>query len=245
MYIANLIAIAVVFAQPQPHTMYTQSAFGVPVRVIRVDLADPRVRIDAMVANGFPGRAEPFESMVARAKPTIAINGAYFSKDTLLPIGDIVVNGEQMRKGMMGTAFAVTRDNQATIKRVVWGHAANWSGYNTVIACGPALVLNGKADVQPEAEGFRDPHVMGAARRMGIGLTADRRLLIVTTLAPVTFERWAAVMRALECQDAMNLDAGASLAMYYRGKTLIKPGRPLTNLLLVYVEESANAGDER
>ena len=81
-------------------------------------------------------------------------------------------------------------------------------GLETVLGCGPALMLDGHIDVRPEAEGFHDPHVMGSTRRMGVGLTRDHRLLIVQTLAPVTFGKWAEVMRALGCSDAMNLDAG-------------------------------------
>jgi exopolysaccharide biosynthesis protein len=208
-------------------------AAAVPVRVIEVDLADLRVRVTPQVSNG---PAETFASMVSRSRPAVAVNGAYFSKTTLAPIGDIVIEGRKVRSGMMGTALAITRDNRAIIRRVTWGHAEDWTEYATVLACGPALVLNGRVDVQPEREGFRDPHVMGSTRRMGIGLTRDRRLLIVTTLAPVTFRKWAEVMLALGCWDAMNLDAGASLAMHYRGKTLITPGRQLTNLLLVYVD---------
>ena len=57
----------------------------------------------------------------------------------------------------------------------------------------------------------------------------------VNTLAPISFGKWAQVMQGLGCSDAMNLDAGASQALYYRGKTLISPGRSLTNLLLVHV----------
>lgn len=220
--------------------MRVSAAADVPVRVIRVNLADPSVRITVQTSKGCPGSAESFDSMVARSRPTIAINGAYFSKSSLAPIGDIVINGRQVVTGMMGTALAVTRDNQAVIRRVKWAHAEDWSGYETVLACGPALVLDGRVDVQPEMEGFSDPHVMGSARRMGVGLSSDRRLLlIVTTLAPATFGKWAEVMRDLGCKDAMNLDAGASLAMHYRGRTLIRPGRNLTNLLLVYVDRKA------
>ncbi len=216
-------------------TMTTATSAGIPVRVIRVNLADPRVRISVQVARGCPNGAEEFETMVARSKPVIAVNGAYFSKDSLKPIGDIVSSGRLVCKGMMGTAVAITKDNDAAIRRVKWGHAEDWSDYETVIGCGPALVLKGKVDVQPENEGFHDPHVMGSTKRMGVGLTSDRQMLIVTTLEPVTFGRWAEVMRGLGCTDAMNLDAGASLAMYYHGKTLIRPGRKLTNLLLVHV----------
>ena len=102
-----------------------------------------------------------------------------------------------------------------------------------MLACGPALVLNGGVSIYPEYEGFHDPHVMGITRRMGAGVTADGGLLLVTTLKPVSFHRWAAVMKALKCVGAMNLDAGASLAMYYHGRLLERPGRNLTNLLVV------------
>jgi exopolysaccharide biosynthesis protein len=41
-------------------------------------------------------------------------------------------------------------------------------------------------------------------------------------------------MQALGCEQALNLDGGASMAMYYRGRTVLSPGRKLTNVLLVY-----------
>jgi exopolysaccharide biosynthesis protein len=220
----------------KPDSMQTLRSAGTPVRVIRVNLSDPRVRVATEVARNFPGGDESFASMIARARPTIAINGAYFSKETKKPIGDIVMEGKKINEGLMGTAFAVNEANDAVIRRVTRGHSTDWSGYSTVLACGPALVLKGEIDVKPAEEGFHDPHVMGSTRRMGIGLTRDRRLLIVTTLAPVTFERWAQVMKGLGCESAMNLDAGASLAMYYRGETILRPGRHLTNLLLIYVK---------
>jgi hypothetical protein len=82
-------------------------------------------------------------------------------------------------------------------------------------------------------ERFHDPHVMAAARRMGIASLAGRRLAIVETEDPVSFADWARVMFDFGARDAMNLDAGASLALYVRGRTLIAPGRELTNILTV------------
>ncbi len=79
--------------------------------------------------------------MLRRARPAAAINGAYFSKTTKAPIGDIVLKGRLVHKGLMGTALAITRDNRAIMRRVIWGHAEDWTGYETVLACGPALVL--------------------------------------------------------------------------------------------------------
>jgi exopolysaccharide biosynthesis protein len=238
---ASLLLMLAAPRQEPPDTLFAASAAGVPCRVIQVNLADPRVHVSVQTASGCPSGAEPFSTLVARSHPTIAVNGAYFSKGTLKPIGDIVSGGRLVTKGMMGTALAITADNQAVIRRVRWGHAEDWSGYETVLGCGPALMLDGRLDVRPESEGFHDPHVMGSTKRMGVGLTRDRRLLIVQTLAPVTFGKWAEVMRALGCADAMNLDAGASLAMYYRGRTLASPGRNLTNLLVVHVATTVSS----
>lgn len=218
-----------------PDRMETTTAAGVPVRVIRVNLADPRVRLTVLVPRGFPRGAEPFENMVARERPTIAVNGAYFSMTTMAPIGDIVIGGRLVHKGLMGTAMAITRDNRVVIRRVKRNRTQDWTGFETVLACGPALTLGGVADARPREEGFRDPHVMGSTQRMGVGVTPNRQLLIVHALADITFARWSRVMQALGCSDAMNLDAGASLGMHYRGTTLVSPGRPLTNLLAVYV----------
>src|SRR2546423_14205327 len=131
MQLLSLPGCAVALAQSQPDRLTTTTAAGVGVRVISVDLADPRVRVSVQATA--PGRAEPFEAMVARSRPTIAVNGAYFSKSSLQPIGDIVCGGRLVRKGMMGTALAITNDNVAIIRRVKWGHAEDWSEFDTVL----------------------------------------------------------------------------------------------------------------
>jgi exopolysaccharide biosynthesis protein len=209
---------------------------GVRVRTLEIDLANPHVRFSVEIARGFPHASEPFATMVARALPVVAIDGTYFSKTDYAPIGDIVTHGHLVYQGLMGTAMAITRDNDVTIRRVVPNHAEDWSRYETVLACGPALVLNGRIDVDPVGERFHDPHVMGEARRMGVALLRDRRLAIVETDDPVTFARLAQIMYDFGAIGAMNLDAGASLALYVRGRTLLAPGRQLTNILTISEE---------
>jgi len=206
---------------------------NVHLRTIEVNLADPHVRIDVETASGFPRGSESFGTMVQRSHATVAIDGAYFSKTTLAPIGDIVVGGKLVYQGLMGTALAITRDNDVTIRRVIPDHAEDWSGYETVLGCGPALVLNRRIDVDPAGERFRDPHVMGSTRRMGVALLLDRRMAIVMTDDPVTFTKWAQVMYDFGATDAMNLDAGASMGMYVRGKTIVAPSRQITNILAI------------
>lgn len=216
-----------------PTALLNTTVAGARVSYIAVCLTDPHIKVQVEVCRNFPSGDEPFASMVQRLRPLAAINGAYFSKQTKQPVGDIVRHGQVLYRGDFGTALCLTSNGVPTIRRVVLGHAMDWSGQETVLGCGPALVLDGRVDVEAEAEGFRDPHVIGSAGRMAIGYTRDRHLLLVHVLTPVTFGREAVVMQALGCQGAMNLDAGASTAMFYRGRFLATPGRQLTNLLCV------------
>lgn len=230
----TILAGLVLAAPANPVVLRDEKAAGVQVRVIEVRLSDPRVRIGVEVAAGFPVADEPFESIVKRTGPKASVNGAYFDKGTLKPIGDIWRKGTLVSKGLMGTALAITADKQVTIRRVQRHRGQNWTAYETVLACGPALVLDGRHDVDAEGEGFGE-YVIAPAQRVGVGVTRDDRLLLVHVRDRATFSKFADVMLALGCRDAMNLDAGASLGMYFDGKYLAKPGRRLTNVINVYV----------
>jgi uncharacterized protein YigE (DUF2233 family) len=135
----------------------------------------------------------------------------------------------------MGTALAFTPDNEPFMRRVPFGRTQDWSAFQTVLGCGPALVLDGEIDVDAAGEGFRDPSIFATVPRVGVGFTPDRRLLLVAT-GPLSFTGFARVMKELRCTHAMNLDAGSSRALFYRGRTLIRPGRQLTNILYVRVD---------
>lgn len=218
------------------HVAYRNShVAGVRCHVIIVNLRVPQVKVTLTVAQGgFPHAHESFASMIRRTQPTAAINGTFFDKRTLKPIGDLVIQGRLIHQGLIGTALAITADNQAVMRRVTWGRAEDWSAYETVLACGPTLVQNGKIDLRVAQEGFRDPHVLNPGGRSACGLTAAGKLFLVSVPHPITLRKLAEVMKGLGCVQAMNLDGGASMAMYYRGRIILRPGRKLTNILLVY-----------
>src|SRR5258707_420449 len=79
--------------------MRTQMVDGIALRIVDADLGSPNVHVTAQIASDFPGNAEPFSTLIKRSKPTAAINGAYFSKDNLAPIGDIVIKGQCVHRG--------------------------------------------------------------------------------------------------------------------------------------------------
>jgi exopolysaccharide biosynthesis protein len=134
----------------------------------------------------------------------------------------------------MGTALCLTQDCTPMITTVERHKHIDWSNFNTVICCGPRLVANGSISLNPASEGFQDQRVLGNSNRTGVGITSSNKLLLVNTSKSVSLAKWAEVMKALGCVDAVNFDGGASSAMYYRGKTISTPGRKLTNVLLVY-----------
>lgn len=76
-----------------PVALLSSKVAGVPVTYIAVRLHDPRVAVRVEVCQSFPDGDEPFASMIQRLRPVAAIDGAYFSKATKRPIGDIVRQG--------------------------------------------------------------------------------------------------------------------------------------------------------
>jgi uncharacterized protein YwbE len=109
----------------------------------------------------------------------------------------------------------------------------DWPSAQEALGCGPLLLSAGQVSVNPRAEGFKDPKVLSlAANRSAIGLTADGYLLLATTSA-ATMTQLARTMQALGCRDAMNLDGGASSGLYCQGAYLTRPGRNISNALLV------------
>lgn len=234
---------------PRPLTAPPRELRGSPVRLERnneggvahylvtVDLRHPAVRFDVLTARGMPRARESFTSILARAaKPVaVAVAGTFFDKYTNRPIGDLVRNGRLIHFGGMGTALAITADNAVRFIDCKWGRHMDWRGYQTVIACGPRLVRDGRIDLHPSREGFKDPHVLGRGCRTAVGMTADDYLLLVCVPTAITLRQLAGIMLKHRAAQAMNLDGGASTCLYYRGKTIIAPGRQLTNLFVVYV----------
>ncbi len=209
-------------------------AAGVGLHVVVVDLNDRQVKVTPLLTARYPGGAEPARALVRRYWPAAAITGTMFSIASRLPIGDIVIDGRLRHFGGMGTALAITGDNQVAFIQVPYGRHVDWSGFETVLACGPRLVRLGRVHVRPWEEGFTSPSLFRPARRCAVGLTRHNKLLLVATNQLVTLSQLARALVELGCIEAINLDGGTSAALYYRGRWLVKPGRALVNMLAVF-----------
>lgn len=108
-----------------------------------------------------------------------------------------------------------------------------WNRAQEVIGCGPTLIRNGEVCVDPTSEGFRNAKILTASgQRSAVGITRDRHLLIVTC-ASATIRQLGSVMKAIGAWNAMNLDGGASSALWANDHYITGPGRDLSNALLI------------
>ncbi|WP_438447589.1 phosphodiester glycosidase family protein [Gorillibacterium sp. sgz5001074] len=107
------------------------------------------------------------------------------------------------------------------------------------IGVGPKLVTGGAVDVDYKRDGFEDPKITTQAnRRSFAGLDREGRL-VLGTMDGATVREEAEAALALGLTEAMNLDGGASSALYGDGRMLTAPGRPLSNALVVRRMEEA------
>jgi exopolysaccharide biosynthesis protein len=106
----------------------------------------------------------------------------------------------------------------------------NWEA---AIGVGPKLLTKGKVDIDFKRDGFTDPKITANANaRSFVGVDTSKRL-VLGTMTGATAPDMANVLLKLGLTDAMNMDGGASSGLYYEGSMKRKPGRLLSNALVV------------
>lgn len=106
---------------------------GVPVHVVTANLNSPNVRISAAMSRHGIGTTEGFGSMLSRLQPTAAITGTYFCTKTLLPVGNIVIEGRLVALGHVGTGICFTPDNKVEFRQAKFLSNNEWAAYSTLV----------------------------------------------------------------------------------------------------------------
>lgn len=101
------------------------------------------------------------------------------------------------------------------------------------IGAGPKLVTEGRVDLDFERDRFNDPLVTERPNVRSFAGVDQEGKLVFGTVSYCTIEQMADVMVEIGMKDAINLDGGASSALYYKGRMLRAPGRLLSNALIV------------
>ena len=107
-------------------------------------------------------------------------------------------------------------------------------GFTDMVGAGPKLVSRGEKDVDITGDGFNDYERMSnKSARSLIGYDEERSLLIMGTVQRASQYDLAEIALELGLYEAMSLDGGASSGLYYENDYLTRPGRKLSNALVV------------
>ncbi len=109
-------------------------------------------------------------------------------------------------------------------------------GVTQLVAGAPRLVKDGAicTEQEPQFSGDRFAEDF-ASSRTALGVRADGTLVFFTAFS-ATIPQLREAMLALGCVDAVNLDGGASVALYYDGKILAAPGRELATTIRIFAD---------
>ncbi|ACB86246.1 stalk domain-containing protein [Natranaerobius thermophilus] len=100
-----------------------------------------------------------------------------------------------------------------------------------MVGAGPKLVNNGREDVDLEKDQMTGERHTIKARRSFIGYNDNE--VIMGTVDGANHEDTAAICVELGLTEAMALDGGASSGLYYEGDYITRPGREISNALVV------------
>lgn len=165
--------------------------------------------------------------------PLAAITGTFFNPYGGKPVGDVLVNGHLTDSGNRGSALAISWTGEASIFDKPFCRSIDWSPYRYGLRGAVRLIENGKVQPNPRAQHFHDPRIWGRAARTAVGVTKAGKLVLCATNANVTLSELGRAMLTRGVRNAVSLDGGGSTYLYYRGSTVVKTGRALSNMLLL------------
>lgn len=107
--------------------------------------------------------------------------------------------------------------------------ASAWNEVAAGIGAGPSLIINGNVTANGEAEGFSEAKInTNSSARSFIGSTADGKI-IIGNMASATLKNAAAACQSMGLVNAMCLDGGGSVALYYSPSGISTAGRKINN----------------
>ena len=108
-----------------------------------------------------------------------------------------------------------------------------FAAYPNAMGAGPMLVQNGRIDVEPSLEGLDEPDILNAETlRSVVGIDRAGHLIFLTIHEANVWQE-ASIAKALGLWDAMNLDGGSSVGLWYEGRYLTPPKRALATAIVV------------
>ncbi len=233
---------------------------GGDTHLLIIDLSDPYLRVQTVMANGVLDVAPPDEErelvadMAKRYRNDsviAAINGDYFGAGRG-PEGPTVVQGQRLDtpttiasnpSEYRRTTLALSRSGTAAITHLNPIASPAPIVYRdpifNAISGGPIILYHGV--VLPEALScLIDGIPPGACRRYrqtAAGVDATGKTLYLLASETRSTSSMAALLRDHGAFTAMKLDGGGSTQLWYRGRTLVDSDREVADALLIFRED--------
>ncbi|MEN6351015.1 MAG: phosphodiester glycosidase family protein [Syntrophomonas sp.] len=113
--------------------------------------------------------------------------------------------------------------------KTTFTNAADWNDVVAGIGAGPSLIINGNVTANGEAEGFTEAKInINSGPRSFIGATAEGKI-IIGNMASATLVKAASACQNMGLVNAMCLDGGGSVALYYSPQGVSLAGRKINN----------------
>lgn len=117
--------------------------------------------------------------------------------------------------------------------------AADWDQVVCAVGAGPSLIINGQITADGAAEGFTEAKInTNASGRSFIGATAEGKV-VIGTMKSATLSQAAKACQNMGLVNAMCLDGGGSVGLYYNGSSKTA-GRNVNNAL-GFIQQSGAA----
>jgi hypothetical protein len=227
------------------------------IRVIKVDLRSPRIRVRTLQANG-PGGTETVQSIARRWGAIAAINADYFNPTGVSSAeGLMYVDGADLTKcaptfdcALYRRSIAFSRDNRPAIGRGRDGRSL----YN-VVSGGPQFMFNGQYQWRSSVQGscasggtgqvVINDEVFGCSASAwdgsttvsAVGYSEDgNTLYLAASETGQTMQRMHDVLWQQGARNALRLDSGGSRTLYYNGNGgswTLGGGRAVVNAIAI------------
>lgn len=209
---------------------------GVIYHEVRLSMEPGRTRAQVQFVN----QPSPLRTFAIVEKPALVVNGTFFHPHSGWPIADVLINGKLMVAGNRGSGLGVTWEGDIQLFDQNFGKKVDWEPYEYGLRGLVRVISDGKVTPNPKAQRFRDARIWGRASRVAAGISQGGRVRFYATQSQVTLSALGSAMKTRGVVNAVAFDGGSSAGMVYRGKTLVRPGRAVSNV--VRVLETGAAG---
>lgn len=181
----------------------------------------------------FAPRLTSVWSMIRDKQPLAAVTGTFFAFENQLPVADVIVDGEQKATGYRGSIVAVDWYGNVSIRDAEVRRPFDYLEFRYALRGGVRVVHNSQVKPNARAQGFTDPAIWGKARRAGIGVTKQGKVLLIATKQRVSLAGLGKAMLKQGVVDGVSLDGGGSTMLYFNGDIKVPPTRKLSTLFMI------------